>query len=136
MVASTGYSVDKVRIDKWLWAARFYKTRAMATEAINGGHVHLNGQRIKPSRTVMVGDEISITRPPYTFDIQVKALSEKRGPATIALTLYDENQQSKDKRESLRQQLRLQAANNPSPQKRPDKQQRRKIIRFKNINEV
>jgi len=128
--------VDKVRIDKWLWAARFYKTRAMATEAINGGHVHLNGQRIKPSRTVSTGDEISITKAPYTFVIEVKMLSEKRGSASIAQTLYEETPDSQAKREALRQEQRLQAANSPSPKKRPDKQQRRKIIRFKNINEV
>lgn len=128
--------MDKVRIDKWLWAARFYKTRSTATEAINGGHVHLNGQRIKPSRTVSAGDEISITKAPYTFVIEVKTLSEKRGSASIAQTLYEETPGSQAKREALRQQLRLQAANSPSPKKRPDKQQRRKIIRFKNINEV
>ena len=128
--------MDKVRIDKWLWAARFYKTRSMATEAINGGHVRLNGQRIKPSRTLSSGDEISITKAPYTFIIHVTALSEKRGSASVAQTLYEETQDSQAKREALRQQLRLQAASSPSPRKRPDKQQRRKIIRFKNINEV
>ena len=128
--------MDKVRIDKWLWAARFYKTRAMATEAINGGHVHLNGQRIKPARIVSTGDEITITKAPYTFIIHVKALSGKRGSATIAQTLYEETQDSQAQREALRQQQRLHALNNPSPKKRPDKQQRRKIIRFKNINEV
>lgn len=128
--------MDNIRIDKWLWAARFYKTRAMATEAINGGHVHLNGQRIKPARIVSVGDEITITKSPYTYIIQVKALSAKRGSASIAQTLYEETQASQLKREALRQQQKLYAANNPSPKKRPDKQQRRKIIRFKNINEV
>lgn len=126
----------KVRIDKWLWAARFFKTRAMATEAINGGHVHVNGQRIKPSRPVSVGDEVVVTKPPYTFVVEVMALSEKRGPAAKAKLLYQETGQSQLKRETLREQIRLQAANNPSPRKRPDKQQRRKIIRFKNINEV
>ena len=128
--------MDNVRVDKWLWAARFYKTRAMATEAINGGHVQLNGQRIKPSRIVSVGDEISITKAPYTFVIHVKALSSKRGSATIAQGLYEETQASQLQRETLKQQHKLHAANNPSPRKRPDKQQRRKIIRFKNINEV
>ena len=129
-------TANKVRIDKWLWAARFFKTRALATEAINGGHVHVNGQRIKPARTINVGDEVVITRPPYTFVVDVKVLSEKRGPAAQARLLYQETEQSQQKRETLREQMRLQAANNPSPRKRPDKQQRRKIIRFKNINEV
>jgi ribosome-associated heat shock protein Hsp15 len=128
--------VDKLRLDKWLWAARFYKKRSMATEAINGGHVHLNGQRIKPSRIVNVGDEVTITKSPYTFVVHVKALSDKRGAATLAQQLYEETIDSQEKRDMLRQQLRLQAAANPSPRKRPDKQQRRRIIRFKNINEV
>lgn len=126
----------RVRLDKWLWAARFFKTRAMATEAINGGHVHVNGQRIKPARTINVGDEVTVTRPPYTFVVEVTGLSEKRGPAAKAKLLYEETEQSQLKRETLREQIRLQVANNPSPRKRPDKQQRRKIIRFKNINEV
>ena len=128
--------MDKVRVDKWLWATRFYKTRAMATAAINGGHIHLNGQRIKPSRVASVGDEISITKAPYTFIVGVKILLDKRGSASIAQTLYEETPASQKQREEIRQQLRLQAANNPTPSKRPDKQQRRKIIRFKNINEV
>jgi ribosome-associated heat shock protein Hsp15 len=126
----------KVRIDKWLWAARFFKTRAMATEAINGGHVHVNGQRIKPARSLSIGDEVTITKPPYTFIVEVMDLSEKRGPAAKARLLYQETEQSQIKRETLREQIKLQAANAPAPRRRPDKQQRRKIIRFKNINEV
>jgi ribosome-associated heat shock protein Hsp15 len=128
--------VNKVRIDKWLWAARFYKTRAMATDAINGGHVHVNGQRTKPARMVVMGDKVSITKPPYTFEIKIVALSDKRGSASVAQTLYEESTDSQEKREVIRQQMKLQAANSPSPRKRPDKQQRRKIIRFKNINDV
>lgn len=133
---NNSHSPIKVRIDKWLWAARFFKTRALATEAINGGHVHVNGQRIKPARTINIGDRLTVTKPPYTFDVKVLGLSERRGPAAQARELYQETEQSQLKRETLREQIRLQAANNPSPRKRPDKQQRRKIIRFKNINEV
>lgn len=127
---------EKVRVDKWLWAARFFKTRAMATEAINGGHVHVNGQRIKPARSISIGDKVTVTKPPYTFDVEVTGLSEKRGPAAQARLLYQETEKSLQKREMLREQIKLQAANSPSPTRRPDKQQRRKIIRFKNINEV
>ena len=133
---SNNQTQAKVRIDKWLWAARFFKTRAMATEAINGGHVHVNGQRIKPSRPLSIGDELTVTKPPYTFIIEVIDLSEKRGPASKAMLLYQETEQSQLKRETLREQIKLQAANSPAPRRRPDKQQRRKIIRFKNINEV
>ena len=133
---SNNQTQAKVRIDKWLWAARFFKTRAMATEAINGGHVHVNGQRIKPSRPLSIGDELTVTKPPYTFIIEVIDLSEKRGPASKARLLYQETEQSQLKRETLREQIKLQAANSPAPRRRPDKQQRRKIIRFKNINEV
>ncbi len=85
-------SCDKVRLDKWLWAARFFKTRAMATEAINGGHVHLNGSRPKPSRTLSIGDELTIQKGQDSFEITVLQLSDKRGPASIARELYEENE--------------------------------------------
>lgn len=132
---SNSNSSEKVRIDKWLWAARFFKTRAIATEAINGGHVHVNGQRVKPARTINIGDKVTVTKPPYTFDVEVMSMSGKRGPAAQARLLYEETQQSQQKRETLREQIKLQAASAPAPRRRPDKQQRRKIIRFKNINE-
>ena len=83
-------SVDKVRIDKWLWAARFFKTRALATEAVNGGKVHLNGHRIKASRDVKVNDIYDIQRGFERYQIVVQELSERRGPAKIAQTLYRE----------------------------------------------
>jgi ribosome-associated heat shock protein Hsp15 len=126
--------IDKVRLDKWLWAARFFKTRALATEAINGGHVHLNGHRPKPSRTLQPGDELSIRRGQEEFHIIVEALSDKRGPAGIAQQLYRETEESRSKREQLAEQRRLQAAATPHSTKRPDKKGRRKIIRFINKN--
>ena len=121
---------DKVRLDKWLWAARFFKTRALATEAINGGHIHLNGHRPKPSRTVVPGDELAIRRGQDEYRITVRELSEKRGPASVAQQLYDESEQSRAERERLAEQRRLQAAAEPRPAKRPDKKGRRQIIRF------
>lgn len=126
--------IDKVRLDKWLWAARFFKTRALATEAINGGHVHLNGHRPKPSRTLLVGDELAIRREQEEFRVVVKELSDKRGPASVAQQLYEESEESREQRESLREQRRLEAAAAPKPAKRPDKKGRRKIIRFINKN--
>jgi len=125
---------SKVRLDKWLWAARFFKTRALATEAINGGHVHLNGSRPKPSRPLLVGDELTIRRGQDEYKVVVRELSQKRGPATVAQQLYEESEESLLRREELREQRRLQAAAAPHPAKRPDKKGRRKIIRFINKN--
>jgi ribosome-associated heat shock protein Hsp15 len=125
---------DKVRLDKWLWAARFFKTRALATEAINGGHVHLNGSRPKPSRTLAVGDELTIKKGQETFAITVLVLADKRGPASIAQQLYEEDEASRLKREQLAEQRRLEAAAQPCQQRRPDKKGRRQIIRFINKN--
>lgn len=123
---------DPLRLDKWLWAARFYKTRALATEAINGGHVHLNGGRPKPSRTVQAGDELEIRRGPETYHITVEALSSRRGPAAEAKKLYHESEESYQRRQQEREQRRLEAAAQPQVARRPDKQGRRKIIRFIN----
>jgi ribosome-associated heat shock protein Hsp15 len=123
---------DKVRLDKWLWAARFFKTRALATEAINGGHVQLNGSRPKPARPVQEGDKLIIRKGSEEFRITVLALSGKRGPASVAQQLYQESEESIQRREELREQRRLQAAAMPRPAKRPDKKGRRKIIRFIN----
>ena len=121
---------DKVRLDKWLWAARFFKTRALATEAINGGHVHLNGSRPKPSRTLAVGDELTVRKGQDTFEIKVLQLSDKRGPATVARELYEEDEKSRNRREEQSEQRRLEAAAMPHQQRRPDKKGRRQIIRF------
>lgn len=123
---------EKVRLDKWLWAARFFKTRARATEAITGGHVHLNGLRPKPARPVQEGDELVIRKGQEEFRITVRALSGKRGPASVAQQLYEESEESRQRREALREQRRLQAAAAPQPSRRPDKKGRRKIIRFIN----
>lgn len=127
-----GQVSDKVRLDKWLWAARFFKTRALATEAINGGHVHLNGARPKPARPVQEGDELVIRKGQEEFQITVLALSGKRGPASVAQQLYEEHEESRQRREEQHEQRRLQAAAMPRPAKRPDKKGRRKIIRFIN----
>lgn len=124
----------KTRLDKWLWAARFYKTRQLAAVAINGGHVHLNGQRVKPSRVIQLADELTIHKTPFNFVITVQGLSIQRGPAKEAQLLYVEHEESIQKRETLAEQRKLDAAQFPHAERRPDKRNRRRIIRFKNIN--
>lgn len=119
-----------VRLDKWLWAARFYKTRALAVEAINGGHVHLNGARPKPARTVQCGDELVIRKSGMEFTVTVNGLSEQRGPAAAAQQLYQESEESRVRRETLAEERRLAAAAGALPARRPDKRGRRQIIRF------
>ena len=120
---------DSQRLDKWLWSARLYKTRSLAVEAINGGHVHVNGQRIKPARTIRVGDAIVITKGQYQWRLVVDALAQRRGPASEARQLYIEDADSIQQREAMRAEIRLLS---PTPAKRPDKRQRRRIIRFIN----
>ena len=127
--------MEKLRIDKWLWAARFYKTRALATEAVNGGHVHVHGTRVKPSREVKVGDRLLINKAPYNFEITVLALAARRGSASLAQTLYEESDSSRLKRDELAAQRRAERASNPAPERRPDKRDRRRIIRFVNKNQ-
>lgn len=121
----------KVRIDKWLWAARFYKTRSLAAAAVTGGHVHVNGVRVKAARSVAVGDELRIVRNETEFVVIVLALSEKRGPAVVARTLYEETQESKVARETSVAERRLQSLGRVfPPPKRPGKRDRRLIRRF------
>lgn len=123
-------STEKVRIDKWLWAARFYKTRSLATEAIDGGKIHVNGHRIKPSRPVHINDHISISRGPYKMVVHVKAISTRRGPASEASLLYEEAADSIIARNLLSEQLRAQNAGFQDMKGRPTKKARRHIIRF------
>jgi ribosome-associated heat shock protein Hsp15 len=118
------------RLDKWLWAARFYKTRSLAVEAINGGKVHLNDHRVKPSRTLKPEDILTISKPPYEFVISVLGLSNKRGPATEAQKLYQETADSLEKRELLREQIKNEPLGYRHEKGRPSKRDRRHIIKF------
>jgi len=119
-----------VRIDKWLWAARFFKTRGLATEMVSAGHIQMNGERIKPSKSVQIDDELRIRREQEMFIVTVTGLAEKRGSATVAQSLYQETEQSIAAREEQKQLRKLHAASSPAPKKRPDKKARRHIIRF------
>ncbi len=121
---------EKIRLDKWLWAARFYKTRALASQAVTGGKVHLNGQRIKPSRPVKINDCYQLQRGYERFEVIVRQLSGKRGSASIAQTLYVETEDSITKREIESEKRKLAAMQRPHSDHRPNKQERRKIRRF------
>ena len=120
----------QVRIDKWLWAARFFKTRSLASKAVSGGKIYLNGQRVKAAKVVTLNDTIHIRKGQLEFEITVLGLSSKRGPATIARTLYEESQDSISKREQERQERSLFYAGQKMPAKRPGKKDRRKIREF------
>jgi len=128
----SGLQATRVRLDKWLWAARFYKTRTQAMEAINGGHVRLNGQRPKPGAALQIGDRIIVRKQSLTFELSVQALSQRRGPASVAQQLYTEDAGSIARREAQQAARKEQARLNPRPGGRPDKRERRKIIRFVN----
>lgn len=121
---------NRVRLDKWLWAARFFKTRSLATEAITGGKVHVGGQRCKPSHAVRLGEVLRIQRGPEEYFVTIKGLSERRGPASVAILLYEETAESRQRREVLREQRRLEPSLLTRSPGRPTKQDRRRIVRF------
>ena len=123
---------NSVRLDKWLWAARFFKTRSMAREAIAGGKVHLNGHRAKPSKPLNVGDELRVQRGLDEFTVNVLELSMRRGPASVSQTYYEETEESRVKRESLAEERKLANQDRNQRMRRPDKRERRRIVRFKN----
>jgi ribosome-associated heat shock protein Hsp15 len=120
-------SVEDTRLDKWLWAARFFKTRSLAAEAIDGGKVHLNGERVKRSRTVKVGDEVRVRLGPYEHRVMVLSTSDRRGPASVAATLFDEVAESRSAREALLEQHRIERAAGAADPGRPSKRDRRQI---------
>ncbi|MEZ8825359.1 ribosome-associated heat shock protein Hsp15 [Vibrio amylolyticus] len=119
-----------IRLDKWLWAARFYKTRSIARNMIDGGKVHYNGQRSKPSKLVELDAIITLKQGNEEKTIKIEKLSDQRRGAPEAQLLYTETAESITKREAHAEQRRLHA-HNPSPDRRPDKKQRRDIIKFK-----
>jgi ribosome-associated heat shock protein Hsp15 len=118
---------DRVRVDKWLWAARFFKTRALATDAVTAGHVHLNGARVKPAKDVHVGDSLEVRIGTVTWTVAVRALNDKRGPASVAATLYEETPESTAARERHQTERRLARPMGADLGARPTKQDRRRL---------
>lgn len=118
-----------MRLDKWLWAARFFKTRSLAAQAIEAGKVKANGERVKKARTIAVGEELSIRNGPYERVVVVRALSESRGAATVAANVYEETEASREARERIAAMNK--AMGEAVIKGRPTKQQRRQIDRFR-----
>lgn len=117
-----------MRLDKFLWAARFFKTRSLAAEAIEAGRVGVNGERAKPAKTVKPGDALAIRRPPWEHLVTVRALSDKRGSAAVAQALYEETEESRARREALAADLKSMPP--PVFKGRPTKKDRRTLERF------
>lgn len=124
---STPETIDSVRLDLWLWAARFFKTRALAKQAIETGKVEIAGQRAKPARAVRVGDALKIVRGEEVFEVEVCGLSDTRGPASVAQKLYDEPEASRQRREAARATRAAERAGFRAPETKPDKRARRLI---------
>jgi ribosome-associated heat shock protein Hsp15 len=124
-------AVPRVRLDKWLWAARFFKTRSLAKQAIEGGKVHYRGERCKVSREVEVGALLQIRQGWDEIEVEVRGLSEQRGPAPQARLLYEETPAGRERREKAAAERRALAAGQPVSPERPNKKQRRLIHRFR-----
>ena len=127
---------EAVRLDKWLWAARFYKTRTLAKEMIDGGKVHYNGQRSKPNKIVEVGAILKVRQGSDEKEIVVLALSTQRRGAPEAQLLYRETEQSLANREKLAMARKMNALSMPHPDRRPDKKERRDLLKFKHQNQA
>ncbi|SNY71884.1 ribosome-associated heat shock protein Hsp15 [Enterobacter sp. CC120223-11] len=124
-------SAEAVRLDKWLWAARFYKTRAVAREMVEGGKVHYNGQRSKPSKVVEMNATLTLRQGNDERTVIIRGITEQRRPATEAVLLYEETAESIEKREKMALARKLNALTMPHPDRRPDKKERRDLMRFK-----
>ena len=123
--------MDSIRLDRWLWAARFFKTRPLATEAVKGVKVHLNGNRVKPGRLVHAGDALHIQRGPVIYEVVVKGINKQRRPASEMDQLYEETQASMESRQQLTELRNMAAGTRAAPARRPNKHERKHIVRFK-----
>ncbi len=130
----TGESLQGVRIDRWLWAARFFKTRSLAKHAVEGGKVHLQGQRAKPAKEVRVGQELSIRRGETVMTVVITQLSAQRGPAKVAQLLYEETATSIEQRQAISARRRMERAGLRVPSGKPSKKERRDLRRLKTLD--
>jgi len=121
---------DSVRVDKWLWAARFFKTRALARDAIKGGKVQIDGVRVKPGRVLKDGDRLTVRRDDDTFEITVQDLGDRRVSASLAQEKYREDPAGKARREAAAEQRKQEHQDHLERPRRPDKRQRRQIVKF------
>lgn len=128
-------TAEGVRLDKWLWAARFYKTRAVAREMIEGGKVHYNAQRSKPSKLVELNAVLTLRQGNDERTVNILAITEQRRPATEATQLYEETAESIAKREKVALARKMNALTMPHPDRRPDKKERRDLMKFKHGGE-
>ncbi len=124
-MAGNGIEQEHVRLDRWLWAARFFKTRQLASDAVKGGKVRVNGSRAKPAKTVTVGDELEIRRGAYTWTVRIDSLFDRRGPATQAARLYTEHEVSAIERARIAGERRTLAAQIIYDQEQPSSRDRR-----------
>ena len=123
--------ITRVRLDKWLWAARFFKTRGLAAQAIETGKVEVNGERAKRAKQLQVGDELRVRLGPYHHIVKVRAVSEHRGPAAVAATLFEETEESRKAREAMQLQVRIAQSVPGYDRGRPSKKDRRDIERLR-----
>jgi ribosome-associated heat shock protein Hsp15 len=123
-------AAPRLRVDRWLWCARLYRSRALAARAVAGGKVHVNGERVKPAKTLKAGDRLAIRIGPYTWNVSVMGLSDRRGPAPEAQKLYAEGEESRLAREVVVAQVRAARPDNPLHKGRPTKKARRDIDRL------
>jgi len=124
---------ERVRLDRWLWAARFFKTRALSAAAIAGGKVQVNGTRAKPAKQLQVGDDLRIRIGPYEWLVTVRVLSERRGPPKMAQTLYEETAEGRSARERLAELHKIAPAPTYQGKGRPTKKERREIERLEDL---
>ena len=125
-------SSEGIRVDKWLWNSRFFKTRSLASEAVNRGKVHLNGQRVKAGRMIKIGDSLSIQKDADFYEIVITGITKTRRPAKEAVMTYEESEKSQLKRAQEREIKKLASATRPVPKRKPDKREREQLRKYKN----